>query len=129
MCKRYDIQARKKTQKTWSEWTSADYYAEAEEHLHRIKELGYDGQIVPSNEVTALWDLLGKDQTPLVEAILDAGFALRREAVKTALVRVKLLIRRKGVKIKDKKYLEVSELYEILNRVLKDVGAGESLED
>ena len=128
MCKRYHIQAKRKNTNSWSEWTSAVEYGRATEHLARIESLGYDGQLVPSKAVVKLWDILGND-TALADKILDAGFGLEEQIVKDALVKVKMAVRKKTVKVKDKKLVDIAFLYEVMRKILCEVTEDASFED
>lgn len=127
MCERYNVIAKRKNTREWSDWVKTNEYGKATEQLEKIEELGFDGKLKPSAAVKSLWAILGKDQTELTDKILDEGFCLRDEVVKETLVKVKMAIRKKQVVVKKKKYVSIVDLYDVMDNII--YGGGGSLED
>ncbi len=48
--KRFVIQAKRPTDKEWSEWTRVDDYDEAAKHAKRAEELGYCSRIIDNEQ-------------------------------------------------------------------------------
>lgn len=95
---RYYIQAKRKTpDENWSEWTQVDSYPRAQEHLAHVRELGYDAQLIPSEEVKKLWYFLGDKETALTDEILDAGFGLYDKRINYVLGDLKTAIHNKAI--------------------------------
>lgn len=121
---RYYLEAKRKgSDEQWSEWTQADSYPQAVKHLEHIKELGYDGQLVPSKAVKKLWYLLGEKETELTDEILDAGFALRNDAVNMALGNLKIRVHEKAVFPHSKEeysYINLNVFDALLQRMIKE---------
>lgn len=46
IAKRYNVQARRKKESKWTEWTLVDDFNDAIRHCKRVEELGYDARIV-----------------------------------------------------------------------------------
>ena len=91
--------------------------------MEHIKELGYDGRLVPSKEVKKLWYLLGEKETELTDEILDAGFGLRKDAVNMALGNLKIRVHEKAVFAHSKEeysYINLNVFDALVQRMIKD---------
>lgn len=97
---KYYIQAKRKgTNEEWSEWTGAENYQRALEHVEYARKVGYDSRLVPSRAVKRLWDILEgvENKIELTEKIIDADFCLRDEAVNATISNLKRAIHNKAV--------------------------------
>lgn len=48
--KRYRVQAKRKDERKWTEWTVVDNYDDAVRHRNRAEELGYCSRIIDKGE-------------------------------------------------------------------------------
>lgn len=48
--KRFTVQAKRKNEKKWTEWTIVDDYESASKHAKRVEEIGYDAKIIDKGE-------------------------------------------------------------------------------
>lgn len=48
--KNYDVDAKRKNQNKWTNWTKTDSYEEAVRYKEQIESLGYDARIVERRE-------------------------------------------------------------------------------
>jgi hypothetical protein len=91
--KRYNIRAKRKDKdEPWTEWTCVDNYQDAIKHMVKIEELGFKSKIIPSDEVRALWEILGGHETEKTDAILDAGFRKQDDAVRDIILEIDELL-------------------------------------
>lgn len=122
---RYYIQAKRKVaDEKFSEWTQVDSFPRAKEHLAHVRELGYDAQLVPSEEVKKLWYFLGEKETALTDEILDAGFGLYDKRINYVLGDLKTAVHNKA-QFPDAKevpsFITLKEFDAILQRFIRKV--------
>lgn len=122
---RYYIQAKRKLpDEKWSEWSQADNYPRAKEHLAHVSEVGYEGRLVPSEEVKKLWYFLGDKETALTDEILDAGFGLYDKRINYVLGNLKTAVHNKA-QFPDAKevpsFITLKEFDAILQRFIRKV--------
>lgn len=121
---RYFIKAKRKdTDEKWTDWTHVDNYETALGHAEHIREVGYEGKVVPSEPVKKLWDILEgcENKVELTEKILDADFCVRSITVPDILYRLKTEIHNKAVYPHNSgidPYISVKVLDAIIQRII-----------